>query len=163
VTRIAAEPVATLGDLKPELSETAERVDAELAARLRLALTRLSRQLRGHVASSLSASQASALSTVMRLGSPTLGELAASEQVRPPSMTRLISYLEHAGLVERQVDRADRRVVRVRVTGLGRRTLHRNRSLRDAFLVERLRRFDDVDREQIAAAVAFLERLAQPG
>ena len=45
-----------------------------------------------------------ALTTIEALGPITLGELAAIEQVQPPSMTRIVARLEEGGLVERQVD-----------------------------------------------------------
>ena len=48
-------------------------------------------------------SQVSVLSSVERLGSPTLGELAASEKVQPPSMTRQVDALVAAGLLAREV------------------------------------------------------------
>src|ERR1019366_3333439 len=106
--------------------------DAELAARLRLAILRLSRRLRQQVAGGVTSSQVSALATVERLGTPTLGELASSEQVQPPSMTKIVVGLEAAGLVARQEEEADRRIVRVKITADGRRTLARSRSLRNA-------------------------------
>ncbi len=81
-----------------------EGSDAELAARMRLAILRLSRRLRQQVAGGVTSSQVSALATVERLGTPTLGELASSEQVQPPSMTKIVVALEAAGLVARQED-----------------------------------------------------------
>jgi len=133
--------------------------DAEIAARLRLAVTRLARRLRHQVAGPVTPSQVSALATVERLGSPTLGELAASEQVQPPSMTKMVVGLEAAGLVVRQEDDTDRRVVRVTLTGEGRRTVLRSRSLRTAYLVRRLRRLSDAERASLEDVVALLEHL----
>ena len=101
---------------------------------------RLSRRLRQQVAGGATSAQVSALATVERLGTPTLGELATSEKVRPPSMTRIVVGLEEAGLVTRQVDDDDRRVARVMLTAEGRRSSQRSRSLRTAFLARRLRR-----------------------
>lgn len=133
--------------------------EVELAARLRLAVLRLSRRLRQQVAGGVTSTQVSALATVERLGTPTLGELAASEQVRPPSMTRIVVGLEGAGLVRRQVDDDDRRVARVMLTAEGRRVLQRSRSLRTAFLARRLRRLSDSERGALGELVRLLEML----
>ena len=106
-------PQATFGEL----------ADEELATRLRVAVTRLNRKLRQQSLAGLSPAQASALGTVNRLNSLTLGELATAEQVQPPTVTRLVGTLENAGLVTRETDEVDRRVTRVRITAEGRRTL----------------------------------------
>jgi DNA-binding MarR family transcriptional regulator len=135
--------------------------ETELAARLRLAVMRLSRRLRQQVAGGVTSSQVSALATVERLGSPTLGELAASEKVRPPSMTRIVVGLEEAGLVTRRVDDDDRRLVRVILTAEGRRVLQRSRSLRTAFLARRLRRLSPPERETLGELVRLLELLVE--
>ncbi|HXQ62721.1 MAG TPA: MarR family transcriptional regulator [Acidimicrobiales bacterium] len=135
--------------------------ETALAARLRLAVTRLSRRLRQQVAGGVTPSQVSALATVERLGSPTLGELAGSEQVRPPSMTRIVVGLEAAGLVTRHVDADDRRVARVMLTAEGRRVLQRSRSLRTAFVARRLRRLSEPEREALGELVRLLERLVE--
>ena len=140
---------------------SARNSETELAARLRLAVTRLSRKLRQQVAGGWTSSQVSALATVERLGSPTLGELAASEQVRPPSMTRIVVGLEAAGLVTRRVDAEDRRVARVMLSAEGRRVLQRSRSLRTAFLARRLRRLSVSERQALGELVALLERLVE--
>jgi DNA-binding MarR family transcriptional regulator len=135
--------------------------DAEMAARLRLAILRLSRRLRQQVAGGVTSSQVSALATVERLGTPTLGELASSEQVQPPSMTKIVVGLEAAGLVARQEDDADGRIVRVQLTTEGRRTLQRSRSLRTAYLVRRLRRLSTEERAALEDVVALLEHLVE--
>jgi DNA-binding MarR family transcriptional regulator len=113
------------------------------------------------VAGGVTSSQVSALATIERLGTPTLGELAASEKVRPPSMTRIVVGLEGAGLVARQVDEDDRRVARVMLTTEGRRVLQRSRSLRTAFLAQRLRRLSVTERAALGELVRLLELLVE--
>jgi DNA-binding MarR family transcriptional regulator len=131
----------------------------DLAARLRVAVTRLNRRLRQQALAGLSPAQASALGTVNRLVSPTLGELAAAEQLQPPTVTRLVASLESRGLVTREADGIDRRVVRVRLTAEGRRNLHRIRTLKDAFLTRRLAGLDPAERDLAEELTILLERL----
>jgi DNA-binding MarR family transcriptional regulator len=147
----------TLADLQQRASGPA--ADEELATRLRVAVTRLNRRLRQQSLAGLSPAQASALGTVNRLNSPTLGELAAAEQVQPPTVTRLVSSLEVAGLVARETDDIDRRVVRVRITAEGRRTLQRIRTLKNAYLNRRLAALDPVEQELAEAMTNLLEHL----
>jgi DNA-binding MarR family transcriptional regulator len=137
--------------------------DAELAARLRLAVNRLARRLRHEGETGISPSQLSALATVDRSGPMTLGDLAAVEQVRPPSMTRIVSRLEEGGLVDRQASEQDRRVARVRVTAAGRQLLQRSRTRKDAYLARRLQTLDAADRALMGEAVAVLERILERG
>jgi len=113
------------------------------------------------VADGVTQTQVSAMATIERLGSPTLGELAASERVRPPSMTKIVVGLEEAGLVTRQVDAGDRRVARVTLSAEGRRVVHRSRSLRTAYLARRLRRLSPPERESLAELVHLLEVLVE--
>src|SRR5215475_713138 len=70
-------------------------------------------------ASGLPAPQLSALSVIVFAGPITLGALADAEQVRPPTITRLVDKLEEAGLVNRVTDAADRRIFRVAATAKG--------------------------------------------
>jgi DNA-binding MarR family transcriptional regulator len=135
----------------------------ELATRLRVAVTRLNRRLRQQSLAGLSPAQASALGTVNRLDSPTLGELAAAEQVQPPTVTRLVTSLESSGLVSRETDRVDRRVVRVRITAEGRRTLQRIRTLKNAYLTRRLAALEPAEQEQAEALTTLLEHLVADG
>ncbi len=134
--------------------------DRQLAVRVRVAVARLHRRLRRESLAGLSPSQASALGSVARLGQPTLGELAAAELVRPPTITRVVDGLEEAGLLGREHDASDRRVWRVRLTAEGWRTLERVRTLKDAYLVRQLAGLDPAEHEAMARAVALLERMA---
>jgi DNA-binding MarR family transcriptional regulator len=141
---------------------TATSQDVELAARLRLAVGRLSRKIRQQVAEEVTQSQVSVLYSVERLGHPTLGELATLEQVQPPSMTRQVDSLEAGGLLQKGGDPDDRRVARVELTTTGRRFLQRNRSLRNAYLVRRLARLSPGEREHLCELVSLIEHLAEP-
>jgi DNA-binding MarR family transcriptional regulator len=136
--------------------------EGELAARLRLAVLRLSRQLRQQLVGDVTQSQVSVLSSVERLGNPTLGELAAREQVQPPSMTRQVETLVGRGLLGREVHPGDRRIVRVRLTPSGQKILHRNRSVRTAFMAARLRRLPAEERARLEELVGLLENLVEP-
>jgi DNA-binding MarR family transcriptional regulator len=135
---------------------------AQLAARLRLVVTRLARQLRQRAVIDLTPSQTSALTTIERAGPLTLGELAALEHVQPPSVTVVVTRLEEKGLVVRRQDPRDRRVSRVETTKEGRRLLARSRNRKDAELDRRLRSLTDEDRATLSAAAAILERLVEP-
>jgi DNA-binding MarR family transcriptional regulator len=134
--------------------------DSELAARLRLAVMRLARRLRTH-ADELSPTLVSALVTVEQHGPITLGALAAHERVSPPSITRAVAALEKHGLVSRETDPDDRRVARVSLTALGRRTVLRGRKRKTAYLVKRLSGLDEAGRASLSDALPALERLLE--
>ena len=82
------------------------------------------------VETGVAAARLSALSVLVFGGPRTLGELAAAEQVRRPTMTRIVQALEEDGLVRRESDREDGRVVRVRATAKGERVMWRGRTRR---------------------------------
>src|ERR1700693_1051053 len=67
----------------------------------------------------LTAPLASALSVIVFGGPLSLGALARAEQVRPPTITRVVAQLERLGLVARESDPDDGRVQRVRATAKG--------------------------------------------
>jgi DNA-binding MarR family transcriptional regulator len=134
---------------------------AHEAAELRLAITRVSRQLRQHGSTDVTPSMISALSSIERAGPLTLGELAALERVQPPSMTRIVAALEERDLVARQTDARDRRVARVRLTTGGERFLKRSRTHKDAYLARRLASLEPAERDALRAALPVLRRLAE--
>src|ERR687896_2324102 len=130
-----------------------------LADRLHSAAIHLLRRLRREDArTGLSGPRLSALSVVVFGGPLTLGELAAAEQVRPPTMTRLVRALEARGLVTREGDAHDGRVVRLRATAKGRALMAEGRARRVRALAEGLRTFEAADVAALGGAVETLER-----
>ena len=122
---------------------------------------RLARRLRNEREdTSLTLNQLSAMGTLARIGPLTLGELAAAERIQPPSMTRTVSALEERGLVVREADADDRRLVIVRLSDEGKQMLAADRRRRDAWLNHRLRELTSDEREVLRRAVPVLEKLA---
>lgn len=133
-----------------------------LADQLHSAAIHLLRRLRTvDTASGLTAPRLSALSVIVFGGPITLGALATAEQVRPPTMTRLVSALERDGLVTREPDPGDGRQVLLRATPAGRRLLEEGRSRRTASLARRLAALPPDDLKSLVRAAALLERLAR--
>jgi DNA-binding MarR family transcriptional regulator len=132
------------------------------AERLHAAAIHLLRWLRREDApSGLSAPRLSALSVVVMAGPLTLGALAAAEQVRPPTMSRLVDALEGDGLVVREPDPADGRVTLVRATPRGTRLLVAGRARRVRALAEAMATLPARDRATLARAAALMERLSR--
>ncbi len=102
-----------------------------LADQLHSSAIHLLRQLRREDdASGISAPRLSALSVVIFGGPLTLGQLAAAEQVKPPTMTRIVTGLENDGLVQRIGDPRDRRLTRIQATIKGQKVLAAGRARR---------------------------------
>ena len=134
---------------------------ADTAERLHSAAIRLLRRLRKTDAEAgLSGPQSSALSVLVFGGEASPGRLAAAEQVRPPTMSRLIKELQAAGLVERRPDPADARGVRVRATRKGRELLELARKRRLRRLIEAVGARSDEERRVLAEAARILGEIA---
>lgn len=130
------------------------------ADRLHSAAIRLLRALRTEDdASGLTAPRLSALSVLVFRGPMTVGDLAAAEQVRPPTTSRLVSELEAEGLVERRDDPSDGRVRIVHPTERGRRVLEEGRRRRVDRLARALDALSPRDRSALERAVSLLEGL----
>jgi DNA-binding MarR family transcriptional regulator len=134
---------------------------ADLAARLRLAIARTARRLRQEAGAELSPTQTAALATIDRHGPLTPSELAVRERIQRPTVTRLIARLEEDGLVQRTRDPQDRRSSLVALAPAGRELLARGRTRKDAYLSRRLRELDSDDRATLERAAAILERLLE--
>jgi DNA-binding MarR family transcriptional regulator len=126
-------------------------------------VTRLNRRLRAEADSGLTASGMAALATIGRRGPVALGELAAVEGVKPPTMTATVAGLEAEGLIARTADEKDRRVSRVALTARGRQRLERARSRKTAYLAARLERLEEHQLEQLDQAIGLFELLLEEG
>ena len=134
----------------------------DLANRLHSAAIRLLRTLRREDdGSGLSAPRLSALSVIAFAGPLSLAELAAAEQVRPPTMSRIVDALVAAGLVAREPAPTDRRSVRLTATDRGRRLMEAGRERRVRALVQRLGQLSDYERRALARGVELLERVTR--
>ena len=133
----------------------------QLADSLHSAAIHLLRSLRRvDAASGLTAPRLSILSVLVFAGPRTLGELAALEQVRPPTMTRLVAALEEDGFVRRVIDPADRRVARIHATAKGEKVMRAGRARRVKELSARLARLSAAERRELARAGELLSRVA---
>jgi DNA-binding MarR family transcriptional regulator len=139
-----------------------DRSIADLAARLRVEIGRLTRQTRQHSRFELTPSQISALSSLDQRGPLRLGELARVECIAPPTLTKIVTNLEAVGFVARSTDPDDRRSAVVEITREGRAELGRIRTERNAFLAERIARLPPADRARLADAIDLITRLAEP-
>jgi DNA-binding MarR family transcriptional regulator len=131
-----------------------------LADQLHSSAIHLLRQLRREDdASGLSAPRLSALSVVVFGGPLTLGQLAAAEQVKPPTMTRIVTRLEKDGLVQRIGDVHDRRLTRIRATTKGQTILAAGRARRVGKLTTAVKQLDPTELAELARGVQLLEAI----
>ena len=140
--------------MNDDLSSAADRFHSAAIHALRHAR-------REDAASGLTAARLSALSVLVFGGAKTLGELAAAEQVRPPTMTGIVRGLEQDGLARRDSDRRDARVVRVHATAKGERVLQRARRRRIDALSERLSDLDESELATVRKAAELVEQALQ--
>lgn len=133
-----------------------------LAGELRVSIGKLSRRLReqSHPGDFTSA-QKSVLLRLERDGPATVSMLARAESVRPQSMRVTVSSLEEMGLVSGEPDQTDGRQTFFSLTSACREILARSRAAREDWLARALQaQLEPREREQLAAAVELLKRLA---
>ncbi|MGA1986892.1 MAG: MarR family transcriptional regulator, partial [Candidatus Sulfotelmatobacter sp.] len=103
----------------------------------------------------------SALSVLVFGGAKTLGELAAAEQVKPPTMSRIVAGLNRSRLVTITADPHDARRMRIRATAKGTRLLQKGRQLRIVDLASHLDQLAPEDLAKLAKAVEILQKLLE--
>ncbi|MGB2645649.1 MAG: MarR family transcriptional regulator [Candidatus Acidiferrum sp.] len=108
--------------------------------------------------SGIGPAQLSALSVLVFGGPRSLGELADAEQVRPPTMSRIVAGLQRAKLLRRH-DTDDGRRVRLEATAAGVSLMWEGRERRVQSLANSLRSLPENERRQLREAVALLQRI----
>ena len=133
---------------------------AQVADRLHSAAIHLLRRVRKQdTATGEGPARLSALSVLVFGGPTTLGQLAAAEQVKPPTMSRIVAGLKRSGLVDIVTDRKDARRLQIRATAKGSRLLHQGRRRRIEYLAEHLEMLSAKEQESLRQVVEILERL----
>jgi DNA-binding MarR family transcriptional regulator len=135
-----------------------------IAERVHSAAIRLLRRLRkSDAAQGLSGPKSSALSVLVFGGPQTLKDLAAAEQVRAPTMSRLVAEMEAEGLATKTDDKSDRRVVRIAATAKGKALLEAGRERRLEVLTAQVDGLTRAEREALQRAADILARLNREG
>jgi DNA-binding MarR family transcriptional regulator len=133
----------------------------ELADRLHSAAIHLLRRVRKRdIETGEGPARLSALSVLVFGGPMTLGDLARAEQVKPPTMTRIVTGLEKSALAVREADADDARRIRIHATEKGKRLLMRGRKARIDYLAAHL----DLSSKELSAlreATLILEKILQ--
>jgi DNA-binding MarR family transcriptional regulator len=135
-----------------------------IAERVHSAAIRLLRRLRkSDAVQGLSGPKSSALSVLVFGGPQTLKDLAAAEQVRAPTMSRLVAEMEADGLATKAGDKSDRRVVRIAATAKGKALLEAGRERRLEVLTAQVEALSRAERETLQKAAEILVRLNVQG
>jgi DNA-binding MarR family transcriptional regulator len=139
----------------PLATDTVSVADA-----LRPVLLRVGRELRREArAVGISPEQVSLLVAIKYAPGLGIRDLAASERISPPALTKHVDRLERDGLVVRTQHPDDGRRIGLTLTDEGQRVLRRVRSRRTAWLATRLRGLDPKELAAVEAAIEPLSRL----
>jgi DNA-binding MarR family transcriptional regulator len=131
-----------------------------VADRLHSAAIHLLRRVRKQdVATGEGPARLSALSVLVFGGPKTLGELAAMEQVKPPTMSRIVAGLAKSRLIDIAVDPADARRMQISATARGKSILQKGRERRIAYLASQLNRLTGEELKELGDAVEILNRI----
>jgi DNA-binding MarR family transcriptional regulator len=132
----------------------------ETADRLHSAAIHLLRRVRVRDRESgVGPAQLSALSVLVLGGGPrSLGELAEAEQVKPPTMSRIVAGLVRAGLVRRGKTEDGRRV-RLEATAKGTRILQQGRQRRVESLAKALASLPEDEQRRLGELIGFLQQV----
>ena len=135
----------------------------EIADRLHSAAIHLLRSAaKPDVLSGQGPARLSALSVLVFAGPRTLGELAAAERVRPPTMSRIVAGLKRSGLARIQKDGKDARRIRISATAKGERVLQEARRRRIRALADTLAGLDAASLDILEQAARIIESALRP-
>lgn len=135
----------------------------QLADRLHSTAIHLLRLVRPQdAATGIGPAQLSALSVLVFAGPLSLSDLARAEQVKAPTMSRIVDALQHGGLARRMTNQQDRRAVLIHATQQGTKLLHKGRRRRVEFLAGRLRNLSDRELRSIEIAIQEIDKVLLP-
>jgi len=142
------------GSQRPEAVSVADRLHSA-------AIHLLRRVRKQDVATGEGPARLSALSVLVFGGPKTLGELAAAEQVKPPTMSRVVAGLARSRLIDIATDSQDARRMQIRATAKGQSILHKARERRIAYLAAHLDRLTPEELKSLSDAVEILSQMLQ--
>lgn len=147
------------------MSGKPEPTAAAVASDLRVAVSRLLRQLRAQAeGSDLTKSQSSVLIRLEQGGSATATQLARAAGMRPQSMAKIVRALEEAGLIAGTPDPADGRKTVLNLTDAARDEFRTGRRAKEDWLTRVIEaEFTDAEIRQLADAVELLDRIGRAG
>ncbi len=132
----------------------------EVADRLHSAAIHLLRHARKQdVLARQGPARLSALSVLVFGGPMALGQLAAAEQVKAPTMSRIVAGLKRSGLAKIETDAKDARRIRVTATVKGKRLLQQARARRIRLLAETLSGLREPEMDTLLRAAELMERV----
>jgi len=145
---------------EPEFASAPDAV--VVADRLHSAAIHLLRRVRKQdVATGEGPARLSALSVLVFGGPKSLGELATAEQIKPPTMSRIVAGLARSRLVAIAADPHDARRMQIRATAKGVRLLQKGRQLRIAYLSSHLDTLAPEELAKLGEAVEILQKLIE--
>src|ERR1700721_2717547 len=131
----------------------------ETADQLHSAAIHLLRRLRARDRESgIGPAQLSALSVLVFGGPKSLGELADAEQVRPPTMSRIVAGLQRSGFVRRYATEDGRRI-RLEATPRGVSLMWKSRQRRVESLAKAVIGLSESESQQLAEALSLLQQI----
>ena len=144
------------------MTQTEEKERIEVADRLHSAAIHLLRHARQQdTQARVGPARLSALSVLVFGGPMTLGGLAAAEQVKAPTMSRIVSGLKRSGLARVDANPKDARKIIIKATTKGERLLQQARERRIQLLAEGLAPLRDKDLSMLRRAAEMMEQVAR--
>ena len=143
-------------------ARTASRDETNIADALHSATIHLLRGVRKEdLRTGLGPARLSALSVLVFAGPMRLSELARIEQVKPPTMTKVVAGLEAEGLVKRRVDATDARAAKLVATARGTKLLQQGRLYRVTRLSAALQALSPEELAVLRRAAGIIERVSK--
>jgi DNA-binding MarR family transcriptional regulator len=138
------------------------RRSEEIADRLHSTAIHVLRRVRAQdAAGGISPARLSALSVIVFAGPISLNDLAAAEQVRPPTMSRIVDALEASGFARRRLNEEDRRAVLIEATARGTAVLRAGRKRRVQFLAAHLTGMSATELAELDRSLQAVQKVLQ--